>query len=112
MWSSGSDESQVLLEHGPKEFARRVRGHKGLLLTDTTMRDAHQSLLVRALHHPILILGLLPTVTHYQIARIEHCTWTSVYTEIHRSPIHPYGFKASLDDSNHVGYHQCAGMSP
>eukprot|EP00959_Pyramimonas_sp_CCMP1952_P028074 589228-Pyramimonas_sp.AAC.1 len=36
---------QVLLEHGPKEFARRVRAHKGLLLTDTTMRDAHQSLI-------------------------------------------------------------------
>eukprot|EP00240_Pyramimonas_obovata_P000007 CAMPEP_0118929078 /NCGR_PEP_ID=MMETSP1169-20130426/6179_1 /TAXON_ID=36882 /ORGANISM="Pyramimonas obovata, Strain CCMP722" /LENGTH=1274 /DNA_ID=CAMNT_0006871201 /DNA_START=88 /DNA_END=3912 /DNA_ORIENTATION=- len=36
---------QVLQEHGPKEFARRVRAHKGLLLTDTTMRDAHQSLL-------------------------------------------------------------------
>jgi len=36
---------QVLLEHGPKEFAKQVRAHKGLLLTDTTWRDAHQSLL-------------------------------------------------------------------
>lgn len=35
----------VLIEQGPKEFAKQVRAHKGLLLMDTTMRDAHQSLL-------------------------------------------------------------------
>ena len=35
----------LLLEKGPAEFARSLRAHKGLLLTDTTMRDAHQSLL-------------------------------------------------------------------
>ena len=35
----------VLLEHGPEAFAKLVRNHKNLLLTDTTMRDAHQSLL-------------------------------------------------------------------
>lgn len=35
----------VLLEKGPKEFAKAVRNHKGLLLMDTTFRDAHQSLL-------------------------------------------------------------------
>ncbi|KAK3242624.1 hypothetical protein CYMTET_47688 [Cymbomonas tetramitiformis] len=36
---------QVLEDKGPKEFAKAVREHKGLLLTDTTWRDAHQSLL-------------------------------------------------------------------
>ncbi|KAG8463392.1 hypothetical protein KFE25_004903 [Diacronema lutheri] len=36
---------QVLLREGPAGFARAVRAHKGLLLTDTTWRDAHQSLL-------------------------------------------------------------------
>eukprot|EP00241_Pyramimonas_parkeae_P000178 CAMPEP_0114243830 /NCGR_PEP_ID=MMETSP0058-20121206/11004_1 /TAXON_ID=36894 /ORGANISM="Pyramimonas parkeae, CCMP726" /LENGTH=1264 /DNA_ID=CAMNT_0001356707 /DNA_START=106 /DNA_END=3901 /DNA_ORIENTATION=- len=36
---------QVLLEKGPRGFARAVRAHEGLLLTDTTWRDAHQSLL-------------------------------------------------------------------
>lgn len=36
---------QLLLEKGPAEFAKSVRNHKGVLLTDTTMRDAHQSLL-------------------------------------------------------------------
>lgn len=35
----------ILLEEGPESFAKAVRQHKGLLLTDTTMRDAHQSLL-------------------------------------------------------------------
>lgn len=36
---------RVLLEQGPKAFAQAVRKHDGLLLTDTTWRDAHQSLL-------------------------------------------------------------------
>uniref|UniRef100_A0AAY4BTT9 pyruvate carboxylase n=1 Tax=Denticeps clupeoides TaxID=299321 RepID=A0AAY4BTT9_9TELE len=35
----------VLLKEGPEGFARAVRQHKGLLLMDTTFRDAHQSLL-------------------------------------------------------------------
>ena len=34
-----------LLELGPEKFAKWVRGQKKLLITDTTMRDAHQSLL-------------------------------------------------------------------
>ena len=35
----------VLREKGPEGFAKAVRDHKGLLLMDTTLRDAHQSLL-------------------------------------------------------------------
>jgi pyruvate carboxylase len=35
----------VFLEKGPEEFAKAVRNHNGLLLMDTTFRDAHQSLL-------------------------------------------------------------------
>lgn len=35
----------VLNEKGPEGFAKAVRQHKGLLLMDTTFRDAHQSLL-------------------------------------------------------------------
>lgn len=35
----------VLLNLGPKAFADAVRRHRGLLITDTTWRDAHQSLL-------------------------------------------------------------------
>jgi pyruvate carboxylase len=35
----------ILLEEGPAGYAKHVREHKGLLVTDTTWRDAHQSLL-------------------------------------------------------------------
>jgi pyruvate carboxylase len=35
----------ILLAEGPEGLARAVREHKGLLVTDTTWRDAHQSLL-------------------------------------------------------------------
>lgn len=45
----------VLLEKGPEGFARAVREHKGVLLTDTTWRDAHQSLLATRMRtHDIL----------------------------------------------------------
>ena len=32
-------------QHGPAAFAKAVRDNKGTLITDTTWRDAHQSLL-------------------------------------------------------------------
>lgn len=35
----------ILDKEGPKAFAKAVRNHTGLLLMDTTFRDAHQSLL-------------------------------------------------------------------
>ena len=35
----------VIRNEGPEAFAKKVREHKGLLLMDTTFRDAHQSLL-------------------------------------------------------------------
>ncbi|SPN96835.1 probable PYC2 Pyruvate carboxylase 2 [Cephalotrichum gorgonifer] len=35
----------LLLEKGPKAFAKAVRDYKGCMLMDTTWRDAHQSLL-------------------------------------------------------------------
>ena len=36
---------QKLLELGPEKFADWIRGERRLLITDTTLRDAHQSLL-------------------------------------------------------------------
>lgn len=45
----------VLLAEGPEGFAKAVRNHKGLLLMDTTFRDAHQSLLAtRVRTHDLL----------------------------------------------------------
>lgn len=35
----------IILEQGPKAFAKAIRQYKGCLLMDTTWRDAHQSLL-------------------------------------------------------------------
>ncbi|KAK4200192.1 putative pyruvate carboxylase [Triangularia verruculosa] len=35
----------IIVEQGPKAFAKAVRNYKGCLLMDTTWRDAHQSLL-------------------------------------------------------------------
>ena len=46
--TNSSDEygwRKVLLESGPEGFAKRVREHSGVLMMDTTWRDAHQSLL-------------------------------------------------------------------
>lgn len=40
---------QTYKEKGPQAFAKAVRQHKGLLLTDRTWRDAHQSLLATRL---------------------------------------------------------------
>ncbi len=37
---------RILEDRGPEEMAKAVREHRGLLLTDTTWRDAHQSLLM------------------------------------------------------------------
>ena len=45
----------VFVKDGPEAFAKAVRNHKGLLLMDTTYRDAHQSLLAtRVRTHDLL----------------------------------------------------------
>jgi len=36
---------RIFLDQGPDAFAKAVRAHSGTLITDTTWRDAHQSLL-------------------------------------------------------------------
>eukprot|EP00978_Attheya_sp_CCMP212_P024336 scaffold76329_cov59-Attheya_sp.AAC.3 len=43
--TSSGGMRKILLEKGPAGYAKAVREHKGLLITDTTWRDAHQSLL-------------------------------------------------------------------
>lgn len=54
---------QVLLEKGPKEFANQVRKFNGTLLTDTTWRDAHQSLLATRVR-TIDLANIAPTTAH------------------------------------------------
>lgn len=54
----------VLLQQGPEGFAKNVRKCGRLLLTDTTFRDAHQSLLAtRVRTHDMLKVA--PFVSHY-----------------------------------------------
>jgi pyruvate carboxylase len=53
----------LLLERGPEGLARWVRAEKRLLFTDTTMRDAHQSLLAtRVRSHDLLRVA--PATAH------------------------------------------------
>lgn len=54
---------QVLLEKGPKEFANQIRKFNGTLLTDTTWRDAHQSLLATRVR-TIDLANIAPTTAH------------------------------------------------
>ncbi|CAG2053382.1 unnamed protein product, partial [Timema podura] len=53
----------ILQKEGPAGFAKAVRANKGLLLMDTTFRDAHQSLLAtRVRTHDLLRIS--PYVAH------------------------------------------------
>lgn len=53
--ADGMGWRKVLLEKGPQGYADAVRAHKGLLITDTTWRDAHQSLLATRMRSKELI---------------------------------------------------------
>lgn len=54
---------QIFKEQGPKAFAKAVRNNQGLLLTDTTWRDAHQSLLATRMRTRD-ILAIAPYTSH------------------------------------------------
>ncbi|KAI0482502.1 pyruvate carboxylase [Xylariaceae sp. FL0804] len=54
---------QVILEQGPKGFAKAVRQYKGCLLMDTTWRDAHQSLLATRVR-TVDLLGIANETSH------------------------------------------------
>ncbi|NIH72391.1 pyruvate carboxylase, partial [Auritidibacter ignavus] len=54
---------KVLLHKGPEGFATALREHQGLAVTDTTFRDAHQSLLATRIRTRDL-LAAAPAVSH------------------------------------------------
>ena len=64
---------QVLEEGGPKAFAKAVRERRGLLITDTTWRDAHQSLLATRVRTND-IMAIAPATAHalHQCYSIEN----------------------------------------
>lgn len=53
----------ILLEQGPEKFAKAIRQQKQTLITDTTMRDAHQSLLATRVR-TLDLVRIAPFVAH------------------------------------------------
>lgn len=108
----------ILLAEGPEAFAKAVRNHKGLLLMDTTFRDAHQSLLAtRVRTHDLLKIS--PFVAHnfsslyslenwggatFDVALrfLHECPWERL--EAMRKLIPNVPFQMLLRGANGVGY--------
>lgn len=64
----------VLQRDGPAGFAKALREHRGLLLTDTTFRDAHQSLLATRVRSRDLA-RIAPFVAHALSPLCSMETW-------------------------------------
>ena len=108
----------VLQSRGPEAYAKAVRQHNGLLITDTTMRDAHQSLLATRVRSRDLVncapfvandlanLGSLECwggATFDVALRFLHeCPWERLQQL--RSDIPNIPFQMLLRGANAVGY--------
>ncbi|KAK2575047.1 hypothetical protein KPH14_008788 [Odynerus spinipes] len=108
----------IYKEKGPEAFAKAIREHKGVLLMDTTFRDAHQSLLAtRVRSHDLLTIS--PFVAHKfsQLYSLENwggatfdvalrflheCPWERL--EDMRKAIPNIPFQMLLRGANAVGY--------
>ncbi|CAH0400055.1 unnamed protein product [Chilo suppressalis] len=109
---------QILQEGGPEAFAKAVRKNKGLLLMDTTYRDAHQSLLAtRVRTHDLLAVS--PYVAHnfsnlYSLENWGGATFDVALRFLHECPwerlrdmralIPNIPFQMLLRGANAVGY--------
>ncbi|XP_064623588.1 pyruvate carboxylase, mitochondrial-like isoform X2 [Lineus longissimus] len=108
----------VLNKNGPKAFAKAVRDHKGLLLMDTTFRDAHQSLLATRVRTKDL-MTISPFVANsfrnlysvenwggatFDVAMrfLHECPWERLRDLRQKIPNIP--FQMLLRGSNTVGY--------
>ncbi|XP_023954156.1 pyruvate carboxylase, mitochondrial isoform X3 [Bicyclus anynana] len=109
---------EILREGGPDAFAKAVRQHKGLLLMDTTFRDAHQSLLATRIRTHDL-LGVSPYVAHnfsnlYSLENWGGATFDVALRFLHECPwerledmrrlIPNVPFQMLLRGANAVGY--------
>lgn len=108
----------ILQREGPEGFAKAVRAKKGLLITDTTFRDAHQSLLTtRVRTHDLLKVSPFVAQSFPQLYSIENwggatfdvalrflheCPWERL--EKMRASIPNIPFQMLLRGSNGVGY--------
>lgn len=109
---------EILDREGPEAFARAVRQHQGLLLMDTTFRDAHQSLLAtRVRTHDLLRIS--PYVSRHfgQLFSLENwggATFDVAMRFLHEDPwerlakmrelIPNVPFQMLLRGANAVGY--------
>jgi pyruvate carboxylase len=109
---------QVLQEGGPEAFAKAVRAHKGLLLTDTTWRDAHQSLLATRMRTRD-IMAIAPATAHllapcYSLENWGGATFDVALRFLHECPwdrlaemreaVPNVPFQMLLRGANAVGY--------
>ena len=107
-----------LQQDGPVEFAKAVRRHGGLLVTDTTWRDAHQSLLMTRVR-TFDMLRIAPATAHmfagvfslemwggatFDVAMrfLKECPWERL--ERLRDEVPNIPFQMLLRGANAVGY--------
>ncbi|KRZ53411.1 Pyruvate carboxylase 1 [Trichinella nativa] len=108
----------VLLEKGPVNFAKEIRKNRGILLTDTTFRDAHQSLLATRVRTYDL-QRIAPFLAHampnlfsiemwggatfdVSMRFLHECPWERL--EILRKHVPNIPFQMLLRGANAVGY--------
>lgn len=109
---------QVLVRDGPEAFAKAVRQNRGLLLMDTTFRDAHQSLLAtRVRTYDLLRISPYVAQNFSQLYSLENwggatfdvamrflheCPWERL--EAMRKAVPNIPFQMLLRGANAVGY--------
>lgn len=108
----------ILDEQGPKGFMKAVREHKGLLMMDTTFRDAHQSLLAtRVRTHDLLRISPYVSQNFHELFSLENwggATFDVSMRFLHEDPwerlaqmrelIPNIPFQMLLRGANAVGY--------
>ena len=108
----------MLDEDGPAAFAHAVRARRGVLVTDTTWRDAHQSLLATRVRTKD-ILAIAPATSHilapcYSVENWGGATFDVAYRFLRENPfdrLEQYRqhcpnilFQMLLRGANGVGY--------
>ncbi|HLV95704.1 MAG TPA: pyruvate carboxylase [Candidatus Acidoferrales bacterium] len=109
---------QLLLKLGPKKFAEWTRRQKRLLITDTTFRDAHQSLMATRVR-TFDLLAVAPAVAHrlhdlFSLEMWGGATFDTAVRFLHEDPwqrlrelrgiVPNICFQMLLRGSNAVGY--------
>jgi pyruvate carboxylase len=109
---------QIIDEEGPAAFAKAVRDHKGLLIMDTTWRDAHQSALATRMRTRDLLASAPATAEaladayslemwggatfDVSLRFLHECPWKRL--ELLREAVPNVPFQMLLRGANAVGY--------